>query len=214
MCAMWRADPYDCLVTAARMSMIADRTAASTAPFDAALTPDEREVLHLALDGASNKQIAFRLHMSERTVERRRADALRGLGVESLVEAARLAAAPPPASERVVLAAFRESASGLALVDWGGRFAAVNAAYCRVVGRSEAELLRGGLELVTHPDDLSASLAVTGRLFAGEVTEFRVEKRYLRGGGDVVRGRVSAAAVPGSDGRPSLAVAQVVPAAA
>ena len=54
------------------------------------LTPREIEVLNHLCEGRSNKQVAFALSISPRTVEMHRANALRQLKVRSLVEAATL----------------------------------------------------------------------------------------------------------------------------
>lgn len=57
----------------------------------AALSPREREVLNLLMMGKSNKQIAFDLDISPRTVEVHRAHLIARLGVGSLAEAVRVA---------------------------------------------------------------------------------------------------------------------------
>jgi two-component system response regulator FixJ len=72
---------------------LAKRVAAQDTRGDAAgrldqLTPREVEVLDLLCEGRSNKQVAFTLSISPRTVEMHRANALRQLNVRSLVEAA------------------------------------------------------------------------------------------------------------------------------
>jgi two-component system response regulator FixJ len=54
------------------------------------LTPREGEVLDHLCEGRTNKQVAFDLSISPRTVEMHRANALRQLKVRSLVEAAAL----------------------------------------------------------------------------------------------------------------------------
>lgn len=54
----------------------------------ALLTPREVEVLEHLCKGCSNKQVAFELSISPRTVEMHRANAFRQLQVRSLVEAA------------------------------------------------------------------------------------------------------------------------------
>src|SRR5687768_64553 len=56
------------------------------------LTETEREILTLLLDGLTNKAAAERVGLALRTLERHRASALRKLGVQSLVQAARLGA--------------------------------------------------------------------------------------------------------------------------
>ena len=59
----------------------------------ASLTPREVEVIAHLCEGQSNKQVAFTLSISPRTVEMHRANALRQLGVRSLVEVSALRAA-------------------------------------------------------------------------------------------------------------------------
>jgi two-component system, LuxR family, response regulator FixJ len=57
----------------------------------AALSPREREVLGMAMDGKASKIIAYELGISPRTVEVHRTRMMTRLGVGSLAEAARLA---------------------------------------------------------------------------------------------------------------------------
>jgi two-component system CheB/CheR fusion protein len=64
-------------------------SAAGTARL-ARLTPRERETVELVAAGLPNKQVAFRLGISRRTVEGHRAQAMRKLGVRSLPELVRL----------------------------------------------------------------------------------------------------------------------------
>lgn len=56
-----------------------------------ALSPRQREVLRLMAGGQLNKQIAFALSLSERTVKMHRAALLRALGVDTTADAIRLA---------------------------------------------------------------------------------------------------------------------------
>lgn len=56
----------------------------------ALLTPREREVCALVVEGLLNKQIAFELHMSERTVKAHRAQVMQKTGCESVPELVRL----------------------------------------------------------------------------------------------------------------------------
>lgn len=59
-----------------------------TAARFASLEAEESAVLTMLLDGLPNKAVAMRLGVGLRTVERRRASALRSLGVDSVVAAA------------------------------------------------------------------------------------------------------------------------------
>ena len=77
-----------------------ERAASSeeTATLIAALTPRERQVLDLVVQGMPNKQIAHELDISQRTVENHRATMMKKLGATSLSQLVRLALeALPPA---------------------------------------------------------------------------------------------------------------------
>jgi FixJ family two-component response regulator len=56
----------------------------------AKLTPGEREVLNLILEGKMNKEIATELRLSTRTVEDRRAKMMKKMGAKSLAELVQL----------------------------------------------------------------------------------------------------------------------------
>ena len=68
----------------------AQRTARARQLIDA-LSPRQREVLKHMASGQLNKQIAFALSLSERTVKMHRSALLRALGVETTADAIRLA---------------------------------------------------------------------------------------------------------------------------
>lgn len=54
------------------------------------LTPGEREVLDLILEGLLNKEIAVKLGLSTRTIEDRRAKLMKKMGAKSLAELVQL----------------------------------------------------------------------------------------------------------------------------
>jgi two-component system response regulator FixJ len=64
----------------------AEGSKARAAKLLSSLTPREREVLEQLCQGVSNKQVAFALSISPRTVEMHRANALRSLNVRSVAE--------------------------------------------------------------------------------------------------------------------------------
>jgi len=69
---------------------VGGRSARARSQIDA-LAPRQREVLKLMASGQLNKQIAFALSLSERTIKMHRAALLRALGVETTADAIRLA---------------------------------------------------------------------------------------------------------------------------
>jgi PAS domain S-box-containing protein len=72
-----------------------------------------------------------------------------------------------------------------------GRFLRVNAAMCKFVGYSEAELVTRTVYDITHPDDRDLDREPLRRLVAAETTGFDMEKRYIRKDGNVVWARVT-----------------------
>ena len=64
--------------------------------------------------------------------------------------------------------------------------------------------------MITHPDDLSASITEIDRLLAGEIARVDLEKRYVRSDGALRWGQLTIALARDRDGRPTHRVAQVV----
>ena len=100
-------------------------------------------------------------------------------------------------------AMFNISSVGKFEVDPGStRFLRVNAAMCKLVGYSEAELLARTVPDITHPDDRDDSRELARRLDAGASDVFDVEKRYVRKDGTVVWVRTTVNAIRDEFGRP------------
>ncbi len=86
---------------------------------------------------------------------------------------------------------FEQTPLGVALVGPDLRFQTVNPALCRMLGYTEEELVGRPFSSVTDPGDVPLSIAETERLLRGETPFVRIEKRYLRKDGSLVRGRVT-----------------------
>ncbi|MDT5281596.1 MAG: hypothetical protein QOJ20_2791, partial [Mycobacterium sp.] len=97
---------------------------------------------------------------------------------------------------------FENAPVGVSLTDSLGRFVAVNPAFERMVGYSEAEL-RGLTPLdITHEDDRAASMAFFVAYTAGAPQPKRLEKRYRRKDGTVTWAELSGFRVPVPGGPP------------
>ena len=81
-----------------------------------------------------------------------------------------------------------------------GEILRANEAFCRMVGRTEAELLGGLTDSFTHPDDLHLTHAGLEQMARGE--DRVLEKRYVRPDGAVIWTRGRASLVRDPDGRP------------
>lgn len=90
--SVWAGEGYVAPALAAGLlaGLAGGRTVAKTDPL-ADLTEREREVLDLVADGLSNKEVASRLHLSEKTVKHYMTIIMEKLGVRNRTEAALLA---------------------------------------------------------------------------------------------------------------------------
>ncbi|MFZ5788618.1 MAG: PAS domain S-box protein [Acidobacteriota bacterium] len=112
-------------------------------------------------------------------------------------------------SEARFRAAFEAAAVGMVLVAPDGRLLMVNDEFCSMVKRSREELLAGGWQEITHPDDVAASREVVRALLAGERASGRIEKRYLRPGGEAILADVATHLVRDDSGRPLYFITHV-----
>jgi len=106
-------------------------------------------------------------------------------------------------------AAFDESPVGMALSSVAGRHLKVNAALCRLLGRTEVELLAVSWQDVTHPDDTAADAAQLEATLSGEQDGYRLDKRFLLPDGRAVPCTLHVRVVRGDDGEPRYAVVHV-----
>ena len=82
--------------------------------------------------------------------------------------------------------AFDAAPIGMALFNTDGEYVRVNAALCRLLGRSEAELLGRRDQEFTHPDDRQSDVDAAWRILRGEIHTWQCEKRFLRPDGSTV----------------------------
>jgi PAS domain S-box-containing protein len=103
----------------------------------------------------------------------------------------------------------RAAAIGMAIVDLDGRFAEVNDALCRIVGRPRDVLTTLTFADITHPDDLDVDLDLARQLAEGTIDHYDLEKRYLRPDGSEVCVLLTGSVVRNADGTPRHFIAQV-----
>jgi PAS domain S-box-containing protein len=91
-----------------------------------------------------------------------------------------------------------------------GRFLSANAAMCRLVGYSKAELLARTAYDITHPDERARDREAFQRLLAGALPVFDVEKRFIRNDGKPVWVRMVANVIRDACGRPLRNIAVIL----
>jgi diguanylate cyclase (GGDEF)-like protein/PAS domain S-box-containing protein len=79
---------------------------------------------------------------------------------------------------------------------------------CTLTGYSGPELLGMTFQEVTHADDVDADSEFLGRLLAGELSSYQMEKRYVRPSGEVRWALLSRSLVRTSTGKPMHFVTQ------
>ncbi|MDX2089337.1 MAG: PAS domain S-box protein [Kofleriaceae bacterium] len=123
--------------------------------------------------------------------------------------AAEAALAQRRAWEDRLLLAIEQAPIGMALVDVDGRFRQVNRALCQIVDYSAEELLQRRFQDITHPDDIARDEEQARRLARGEITSYRLEKRYLTRSGSTVNIKLSVALLRGIEGEPPMFIKQI-----
>jgi PAS domain S-box-containing protein len=106
--------------------------------------------------------------------------------------------APAPTRDelaRRLAITYEHAIVGIAEVDAEGRRMRVNATACAITGRSREELLGGSIFAVAHPEDRDEDFRQFGRLVAGEIERYGIEKRILRKDGSIIWASVICSAV-------------------
>ena len=98
---------------------------------------------------------------------------------------------------------------GMAIVSPAGDILTANVALCRMLGFGPAELCTMSFQRLTHPDDLADDLRLVARCLSGEISSYRITKRYTRADGSTLVGDLSVALLRALDGTPIHFISQV-----
>ncbi len=98
---------------------------------------------------------------------------------------------------------------GMATAAPDGHFLEVNRALCQLLGYSKEELQQLSFIDVSHADDRGISSDQARRLLAGEIGEYKLEKRYLPKRGGPVWVQLTVSLLRDTDGSPLYFIGQV-----
>lgn len=113
-------------------------------------------------------------------------------------------------SEQMFRSLFEQAGVGVSMCDANtGHFIKANKRYCEIVGYTLDELRQLKLTAITHPDDLEVQANMTRALLSGEVSEYILQKRYIRKGGSIVWVELTCTAIWKSDELPTRHIAIV-----
>ena len=105
--------------------------------------------------------------------------------------------------------AFDNAPIGMAVIDFNFRFRRVNAALCRALDYTAADLLDQPLADITHADDVTRGTALTEQLLRGEIPSYRIEKRFIKRSGSIAWLDVTAVLMRDDDGVPLYGLAMI-----
>jgi PAS domain S-box-containing protein len=113
-------------------------------------------------------------------------------------------------SEAQFRAFFESTSVGMCQIEpFSGRLLKVNRRYCEIVGYSDAELLGRTFSEITHPEDREQNSREFLTMSRGELSDYRVEKRYIRKDGEIVWVDVTVNRLNAADGTPLRTMAVV-----
>lgn len=98
-------------------------------------------------------------------------------------------------------AVFEQGAVGIAVTATDGRILQVNDWFCNMIGYPREELLQLRIHDITHPEDVDVDLMMDGKMLAGVISSYTLEKRFYRKDGRLIWGALSASAKRNGDGK-------------
>ena len=81
---------------------------------------------------------------------------------------------------------FDRAAVGVAQVSPEGKFIEVNQRLCDLLGYSRNALVNLTLQEITHAEDFDSDLQLLDRVLQGEISNYLIEKRYIKSDGSIV----------------------------
>lgn len=105
---------------------------------------------------------------------------------------------------------FEHAPLGMAMSTLEGKFIQVNPAFGKLLGYTEAELLRRQTAEICHPDDLAMQHKLMNRLQRGEIATVQLEKRYLNKKQQTIYTLVQTSLIREADGAAPRLIEQVI----
>lgn len=109
-------------------------------------------------------------------------------------------------SEERFRSVFEQGPIGVTLMGTDCRFFKVNAAFCRMLGYSEAELTTKTPLDITYRDDLDATASYIERFLKMGAPLHNIEKRYVKKSGEIMWASLNASAIHDQEGRTLYAI--------
>lgn len=114
------------------------------------------------------------------------------------------------ASRQRLAATYELSPIGLVEYSPEGRFIKVNEEICRILGYERDELLNLTMQDVTHKDDYPAEEIQYRQLIRGEISSYKIEKRFIRKDGSLVWAQKTRSAVRDAQGKVLYTIGAII----
>ncbi len=101
---------------------------------------------------------------------------------------------------------FERTPTPMMVLEWRGQAFRMNPAFLSMVGYTEEEFSKVGVQGITHPDDFAADLERFGRMMKGEIDGYEIVKRFVRKDGVIVWGHLSISIARKASGEPTLII--------
>ncbi|RYB94597.1 PAS domain S-box protein [Nocardioides oleivorans] len=98
---------------------------------------------------------------------------------------------------------------GMAIVSPEGHFQFANVAMCDMLGYDPEVMATLSFHDITHSDDLASDMRLVEQCLAGEISSYRITKRYVCADGTIVIGDLSVALLRDPDGTPMHFISQI-----
>ena len=102
-------------------------------------------------------------------------------------------------SEELFRKIFEESPIGIVMLDEDLHLIKGNSAYAQMLGYTEDELLKLSLKDITHPNHIATDIENIKKLYKGEISEYKIEKRYIKKNKEVIWGLLSFSKITDKD---------------
>lgn len=97
----------------------------------------------------------------------------------------------------------------MAIVSLDYRFVKVNSTLCQMVGYTEEELTSLSFPDITHPDDIDSDVQQAKRLADGDISFYKMDKRYIKKNKEVIWVTLTASIVRNKEGAPLYFLAMI-----
>jgi len=166
------------------------------------------------LNSIHKQNIHLETQVSERTSELRETNKLLEKEVEQRrraeTELEKRAAQELQQSEERFRAMFEHSAVGIGVISLDRTVLDANPAFLRIFGGTPEDTIGSNASDVTFADDNAEALRLGNELINGQRDFYQLERRYIRGNGEVFWAHVTMSAVRDLDGKPLYLVGMII----